>query len=137
MRKTYKLPAGTWCFGKPSLTDCTQWLFCAPCSLCQEIRTSEYYKVQESKFYERREVSPFPSGRHSLGGANYLDTEASSPIIFRDSPMASSAISLQKRPFDPELRIEDDGRILTERNNIVAIHPPPLQLFPNDKSSKF
>ena len=137
MRKTYKLPAGTWCFGKPVLTDFTQWLFFAPCSLCQEIRTSEYYKVQESNFYERREVSPFPSSRHSLGGAYHLDTEASSPITFRSSPIASFSGSSQMRTFDPEIAFENRERVFSEISNTVTMHPPPLQVFPHDKSGNF
>ena len=57
MRKAFGLPPQTWCFGKASLTDCTQWLFCSLCSLCQEVRTSEAYKIRDSKFYERKKVS--------------------------------------------------------------------------------
>ncbi|KAJ7570624.1 hypothetical protein O6H91_01G129000 [Diphasiastrum complanatum] len=58
MLETFDLPAQTWCCNEPNMTDCTQWMFCSVCSLCQEVRTAEYYQVKDEKFYLR----PVPSG---------------------------------------------------------------------------
>eukprot|EP00249_Psilotum_nudum_P021708 c28214_g1_i1 orf=295-2055(+) len=96
MRNTFGLPAQKWCFGKPNLTDCTQWLFCSLCSLCQEVRTSEYYKIRESKFYERRPLSAAspaasPPLRWNLPGSSPLGREpSSSPVV---SPSSTSLLS--------------------------------------------
>ncbi|KAG0466517.1 hypothetical protein HPP92_018097 [Vanilla planifolia] len=51
MRKRYKLPGYTFCFGKPSVTDCFQWLCCCSCALAQEVRTADYYDIVEDSFF--------------------------------------------------------------------------------------
>lgn len=47
MRKRFKLPAYTFCCGKPSVTDCFLWLCCCACALAQEVRTADYYDIVE------------------------------------------------------------------------------------------
>lgn len=49
MRKRFNLPAYDFCFGKPSVSDCTLWLFCCWCSLAQETRTGNSYDILEDK----------------------------------------------------------------------------------------
>lgn len=56
MRKRYNLPPYKFCFGKPSLADCTLWLCCCWCSLAQEVRTGDSYDVVEDKFCLKRRV---------------------------------------------------------------------------------
>lgn len=50
MRKRFGLPAYTFCFGRPALSDCALWLCCCWCSLAQEVRTGNSYDVLEDKF---------------------------------------------------------------------------------------
>lgn len=47
MRKRFGLPGNRWCCGQPNVTDLVQWLFCSVCSLCQEVRTGNFYEVYE------------------------------------------------------------------------------------------
>ncbi|XP_020575348.1 uncharacterized protein LOC110021266 [Phalaenopsis equestris] len=51
MRKRFKLPGNTCCFGFLACTDFMQWLFCWSCSLAQEVRTGNFYDVQNDSFY--------------------------------------------------------------------------------------
>lgn len=67
MRKRFNLPRYNFCFGQPSVSDCTLWLCCCWCSLAQEARTGNSYDVVEDKFYRRRDdssvqppISPLP-----------------------------------------------------------------------------
>ncbi|WCJ39544.1 PLAC8 family protein [Euphorbia peplus] len=39
MRERFHLPTYTFCFGKPSASDCMLWLRCCWCSLAQEVET--------------------------------------------------------------------------------------------------
>ncbi|KAL5210019.1 hypothetical protein ABZP36_005642 [Zizania latifolia] len=58
MRKRYKLPASgccCWCCcggGRFSaaVSDCTKWLFCWSCALAQEVRTANFYDVEDDRF---------------------------------------------------------------------------------------
>ncbi|XP_054798559.1 uncharacterized protein LOC129303331 [Prosopis cineraria] len=54
MRKRFNLPAYTFCFGEPSVSDCTFWLCCCWCALAQEARTGNSYDVVEDKFCRRQ-----------------------------------------------------------------------------------
>ncbi|CAI8602993.1 unnamed protein product [Vicia faba] len=49
MRKRFNFPAYDFCFGKPSVSDCTLWLCCCWCSLAQETRTGNSYDILEDK----------------------------------------------------------------------------------------
>ncbi|ONK62702.1 uncharacterized protein A4U43_C07F7070 [Asparagus officinalis] len=49
MRKRFNLPGDSLCCGRPSVTDCFQWLCCCFCSLAQEVRTADYYEVVDDK----------------------------------------------------------------------------------------
>lgn len=53
MRKKFRLPGNPFCWGYPSVTDCFQWLFCWACSLAQEVRTGNFYQIEEDSFYRR------------------------------------------------------------------------------------
>lgn len=55
MRKRFKLPGYSFCFGRPAVADCTLWLFCCWCSLAQEVRTANAYEIVEDKLCKRRE----------------------------------------------------------------------------------
>ncbi|PWZ56735.1 hypothetical protein Zm00014a_041497 [Zea mays] len=52
MRKRYKLPGGRswwWC-GSAAVGDCAKWLFCWTCALAQEVRTANFYDVEDDRF---------------------------------------------------------------------------------------
>ncbi|CAD6210847.1 unnamed protein product [Miscanthus lutarioriparius] len=53
MRKRYKLPgrrsAWWWC-GSAAVGDCAKWLFCWTCALAQEVRTANFYDVEDDRF---------------------------------------------------------------------------------------
>ncbi|MQL69780.1 hypothetical protein Taro_002069 [Colocasia esculenta] len=54
MRKKFKLLSNKFCWGYPNLTDCMQWLFCWSCSLAQEVRTGNFYDVEDGSFYSKQ-----------------------------------------------------------------------------------
>ncbi|KAH0464808.1 hypothetical protein IEQ34_004911 [Dendrobium chrysotoxum] len=50
MRKRFKLPANPCCFGFSAFSDFMKWLFCWSCSLAQEVRTGNFYDVENERF---------------------------------------------------------------------------------------
>ncbi|KAJ1297542.1 hypothetical protein BS78_01G384400 [Paspalum vaginatum] len=56
MRKRYKLPGGrSWCWcGSAAVGDCVKWLFCWSCALAQEVRTANFYDVEDDRFVAAR-----------------------------------------------------------------------------------
>jgi Cys-rich protein (TIGR01571 family) len=54
MRKRYKLPGGgffSWCGSAgAAVNDCAKWLFCWSCALAQEVRTANFYDVEDDRF---------------------------------------------------------------------------------------
>ncbi|CAM0872799.1 unnamed protein product [Alopecurus aequalis] len=50
MRKRYKLPAGGRGHGWAAMGDCAKWLFCWSCALAQEVRTANFYDVEDDRF---------------------------------------------------------------------------------------
>ncbi|KAK1272077.1 hypothetical protein QJS04_geneDACA005917 [Acorus gramineus] len=56
MRKRFKLPSNGFCCGVPSLTDYAQWMFCWACSLAQEVRTGNFYDVEEDGLYRKLDI---------------------------------------------------------------------------------
>ncbi|CAA7398228.1 unnamed protein product [Spirodela intermedia] len=57
MRKKFKLPSNYFCWGYPNLTDFMQWLFCWSCALAQEVRTGNFYDIEEGSFYSKNSSS--------------------------------------------------------------------------------
>lgn len=128
MRRTFGLPAQKWCFGRPNLTDCTQWLFCSLCSLCQEVRTSEHYRIYDSKFYERPEASP-PT-KWTSPGLSRLGQQASSQALISSpvtSPPASYDFSVPANHLDQTVEApEGYPEILVEKVDMNPPIPPVL-----------
>jgi Cys-rich protein (TIGR01571 family) len=117
MRKKFRLPEYRWCFGSSNLTDATSWLFCCWCTLCQEVRTAEYYDVGDDVFLERSDegdngekskeepLRTFPSfGEASKKVVRFRETvrDASRGVarLFSDINFGSSPLS--KFKFDLE-----------------------------------
>ncbi|WOL18001.1 hypothetical protein Cni_G26794 [Canna indica] len=53
MRKKFKLTASPFCCGYPAMTDFMQWLFCWSCSLAQEVRTGNFYDIEENILHSK------------------------------------------------------------------------------------
>ncbi|PKU81701.1 uncharacterized protein LOC110108608 [Dendrobium catenatum] len=53
MRKRFKLGGNRFCCGSEAATDYLQWLFCCWCSLAQEVRTGNFYEVEDGGFYRK------------------------------------------------------------------------------------
>ncbi|KAJ7569520.1 hypothetical protein O6H91_01G082000 [Diphasiastrum complanatum] len=135
MRKTFNLPAQRWCCNQPEMTDCTQWLFCSLCSLCQEVRTAEYYQVKDEKFYLppasgsnvlREDISPRPSPL----GREAPQTPPFSPSSIRSSPTPS--ISVLSAPQSPSISKSDlaGSEFLNneDHRNSPMIAPKPVNV---------
>jgi Cys-rich protein (TIGR01571 family) len=107
MRQRYNLPSKTWCCGQPNMTDCTQWLFCSCCSLCQEVRTAEAFDVIDDKFYARSQARAESPGHESAHQSVLLN------------PVPASSI----QPTTP-VRINDTGHSSEQQTTLT---PPPAQ----------
>ncbi|CAL4963892.1 unnamed protein product [Urochloa decumbens] len=53
MRRRFGLPGSGACCGSKSLTDYARWLFCWPCALAQEVRTTNLYHVHGEILYSK------------------------------------------------------------------------------------
>lgn len=53
VRKRFKLPASTFCCGSAAMSDYFQWIFCWACSLAQEVRTGNFYDIEDDSLYRR------------------------------------------------------------------------------------
>ncbi|XP_077213637.1 uncharacterized protein LOC143848566 [Tasmannia lanceolata] len=89
MRKRFNLPANNFCCGYPGVTDCMQWLCCCPCSLAQEVRTGDFYDVEEDRLYRIQmensnmpALSPLPREE----GSPLFISSPSSPLWSNSSP---------------------------------------------------
>ncbi|XP_068668889.1 uncharacterized protein [Aristolochia californica] len=79
MRKRFKLPANDFCFGYPAVTDCAQWLCCCMCSLAQEVRTADFYDIEEDKLY-RKDIGDVTNPPISPLSREATTTYQSSPV---------------------------------------------------------
>ena len=53
MRERFGLPGNGFCCGSDSITDYVQWMFCWACSLAQEVRTVNFYDVEDDSFHSK------------------------------------------------------------------------------------
>lgn len=78
MRKRFNLPAYEFCFGKPSLSDCTLWLCCCWCSLAQETRTGNSYDLLEDKLSTKEIDTRDQSSVSSLAREDVVSSKSGS-----------------------------------------------------------
>jgi Cys-rich protein (TIGR01571 family) len=122
MRERYNLPQTNWCCGCPGVTNCAQWLFCAPCSLCQEVRTAEAYEIKDDKFYTKKTSgnnTPGTSPEH-LSGHHRIDVD-----------MLVPSSSIQPLPISSMVHIKEMELALSERmpaDGTMFFPPPPQNL---------
>lgn len=122
MRKTFGLPSQTWCFGSAGLTDCIQWLFCSLCSLCQEVRTSEAYKIHNSKFYERFRIS-VPSANSTPRDWSTLNQDPAATALM--APPVTTIEIDKERNSSAEISLENGA---LENGATHRSSPPPLTM---------
>ncbi|MQL90025.1 hypothetical protein Taro_022608 [Colocasia esculenta] len=134
MRKKFKLPSNKFCWGYPNLTDCMQWLFCWSCSLAQEVRTGNFYDVEDGSFYSKQ-YSSSPSdddegeGSSRLAGLHPLPREdGAGPVEVMPPFEVHIAIALDQSAASPaEVAESHSGSPRVESNNVVMAAPvPPL-----------
>lgn len=110
MRKKFKLPANTFCCGSPVVTDFLQWLFCWSCSLAQEVRTANFYEVEEGSFYrseteeESRSAALVPLPREASVGQR---GDGVSITMDEDLPVSREA-QVMTPPLQPLIQLEDN-----------------------------
>ncbi|XP_008799872.2 uncharacterized protein LOC103714413 [Phoenix dactylifera] len=88
MRKRFKLPGNPFCCGYPNVTDFMRWLFCWSCSLAQEVRTANFYDIEEDSFHRKEMEEESCPGLQPLpreGGLGPL-VAPSHPILSNSSP---------------------------------------------------
>jgi Cys-rich protein (TIGR01571 family) len=84
MRKRFNLPAYTFCFGEPAVSDCTLWLCCCWCSLAQEVRTGNSYDIVEDKLCQKEMDSSNQMPQSPFSGKD--GSNPSSPLGNNSSP---------------------------------------------------
>lgn len=53
MRKRFKLPGDGLCWFSASVVDYAKWIFCWACALAQEVRTGNFYDVEEGSLFRK------------------------------------------------------------------------------------
>ncbi|KAL2636000.1 hypothetical protein R1flu_007479 [Riccia fluitans] len=157
MRERYKLPANKCCCGHPNVADCAQWMFFPVCSLCQEVRTAEYYEVRDDKFYTREHrdaASPLPASPPDdffpgspENGSHSLTTPAATLPAVKEMPPTGTKIGtdvelvgLSTNPFlTPAEVIATHGRSPPRSTNpfLTPYNPmaPPAAVTASRESS--
>ncbi|XP_021295968.1 uncharacterized protein LOC110425391 [Herrania umbratica] len=113
-RKRFNLPAYSFCFGQPAVSDCTLWLFCCWCALAQEARTGNSYDIVEDKLIEKQMdngnqqlISPLP---REDGIGQFSPSPSSSPGYNSSPSMKFTAYSsgpriVSKEYYSPERQL--------------------------------
>ena len=138
MRKRFNLPAYNFCFGKPSVSDCTLWLCCCWCSLAQEVRTGNNYDlVVEDKFCRKEvdtgnQLSISPLAREDVvstksGASSPLGNNSSPSVIETSSPLSSSNVLNGYYSPDRPLSTVKAGH--SERGKDGIMNPPTPSLM--------
>ncbi|KAJ0975533.1 hypothetical protein J5N97_017498 [Dioscorea zingiberensis] len=150
MRKRFKLPRNTFCCGSGSMTDYMQWLFCWSCSLAQEVRTGNFYDVEDDGLYRRLmsgdlsaliqegtkspfrrsfTSSPIPVSSMAMTPSSAaIIGECSSPapqVVVVIEPCAETTITTADQMIAP---VPESPPTMTEKNKAVNIEGESLEL---------
>ncbi|XP_050210864.1 uncharacterized protein LOC126661118 [Mercurialis annua] len=132
MRKRFKLPAYTFCFGKPGLSDCTLWLCCCWCSLAQEARTGNSYDIIENKFYNKHvdgsnhlQPSPREGGSESGSSSPLGNNRSPSKAVITDS-QSPSRFSNEYKNTDRKLPTVEEEFSAASKDVIMAPPSPSV-----------
>eukprot|EP00262_Sarcandra_glabra_P002011 TRINITY_DN12236_c0_g1_i1.p1 TRINITY_DN12236_c0_g1~~TRINITY_DN12236_c0_g1_i1.p1 ORF type:complete len:309 (-),score=57.40 TRINITY_DN12236_c0_g1_i1:78-875(-) len=133
MRKRFNLPANDFCCGNPAVTDCAQWLFCCPCSLSQEVRTGNFYDVEEDRLYRKQMdvLSPLPRED------GFKSSPRLSPLRGNTSPSnlrMSNSPSPARLDRDGQLpMVEEESSTQGERDMMTPPMPSLIQREDNQR----
>lgn len=119
MRKKFKLPGNPLCCSSSTVTDYIQWLFCWSCSLAQEVRTANFYDIEDDGFY--RKVTD-EEGRHVL-----IPLPREGTLSFMENynrSLSSPATVMDMQRYSDQLQISF-GRALTCPKDNAIIPPIP------------
>ncbi|KAJ6804683.1 uncharacterized protein M6B38_184240 [Iris pallida] len=99
MRRKFGLPGSDFCCGSAALTDYFQWMFCWPCSLAQEVRTGNFYDVEDDSLCRKlldidEEERQMPGEDGGSGTAERSVPELLISIAADDSSVPDSGVIL-------------------------------------------
>ncbi|KAF8402162.1 hypothetical protein HHK36_013114 [Tetracentron sinense] len=145
MRKRFNLPPNNFCFGKPAVADCAQWLCCCWCSLAQEVRTGDFYDIVENKFCRKQRcendqstLSPLPRE----DGTVPFRSGPSSPLWSSSSPSklrvdnAPSPSRLSKGYCSPDMQLHTVEEESSIRGNDNTMTPPVPSLIHREENQQ-
>lgn len=104
MRKRFKLPGDTRCLGSASLTDYVKWMFCWSCALAQEVRTGNFYDVEDDILYRKLTVEIDEES------ARACDGEAAAMVIIaevQDAGDECGGTAVTAPPIPPSMQMKD------------------------------
>lgn len=73
MRVKFGLSGNSFCCGSDTITDYVQWMFCWACSLAQEVRTINFYDIEDGTFH-----------RKNMNGGEDDDNEDKGMLLAKD-----------------------------------------------------
>ncbi|XP_020578270.1 LOW QUALITY PROTEIN: uncharacterized protein LOC110023288 [Phalaenopsis equestris] len=121
MRKKFKLPGNPFCCGCSTVTDYFQWLFCWSCSLAQEVRTANFYDIEDDGFYRqvrdrdgRPVLIPLPREGNLIVMESYMRSHS--------SPAMVGVMDMQR---SDDLQRSGFGRTMTCPVDAVTVAPLP------------
>ncbi|KAG0490538.1 hypothetical protein HPP92_007401 [Vanilla planifolia] len=120
IRRRFKLPANTFCCGYSAFTDFMQWLFCWSCSLAQEVRTGNFYDIEDDSFHRKESEVELLEVLASLPQENGAE-----PVVVMSSlELATGTRSASEDHSDLENLKSRQGDIYeAERDDMTK--PPP------------
>ncbi|XP_010922666.1 uncharacterized protein [Elaeis guineensis] len=141
MRKKFKFPGNKICCGSASMTDYVQWMFCWACSLAQEVRTGNFYDIEDDSLYRKlldgdEESQPaLDHPPHDGGSSPAIASDCSSPLptsCIAESPTSARGEECSS-PHDQSFRRRQESSILTPHD----VMTPPVQplIQSQDKAS--
>lgn len=125
MRKRFKLPGNTFCCGSASLTDYFQWMFCWACSLAQEVRTGNFYDIEDDSLYKRLCESDEESQHDSEGGSSDYGYE----IVISVSDDEAAVLANRDDTMIPPVQssIQADDRVAESDTDLPQSSFPLIQ----------
>lgn len=136
MRKRFKLPENRFCCGSASLTDYLKWMFCWGCALAQEVRTGNFYDVEDDSLFRRpgeeEERQPLLSSFISQSGSEVsvsFETNLENPNAVEVEKIDTSlVVSDASNEAIPSLgNVEDLNAVESLFVSIDHIMAPPVQ----------
>ncbi|WCJ19976.1 PLAC8 family protein [Euphorbia peplus] len=114
MRKRFHLPTYTFCFGKPSVSDCMLWLCCCWCSLAQEVRTANSYDIVHDKFYKKQVDT----------SSNHLQPLPPESVSGPSSPFSNIPPKTSSEHHNQDIQLSTVNRELTANGKDETMTPP-------------